>query len=351
MHRIGCVSYLNAKPLIFGLEQQPDIQLDLEVPAKLLDGLLAQRFEVALLPVIDYQRMENLALLPAGGIGSEDETLTVRIFSSRPIEQIRTLSCDIESHTSVALARIILQESFGIHPEFVPSPNADAQLLIGDKVIARMQTEMQKPEELSPSPCTQGEGRGGGEPMQNAECRMQNENQETTLDSAFCIHHSAFSDNPLPTPPPVRLCSPQAEYKGRELPEAATAKNSSSFIVHRSSFQLDLGSAWRKLTGLPFLFACWTARQDASLGDLPQRLLAARKRGMENIPKIVQRDAIPLGWPAEVARKYLTEHLSYEVSPRQIQAVELFHQLAARHGLIPAARPLEILSFNAEETL
>ncbi|HEY1686802.1 MAG TPA: menaquinone biosynthesis protein [Tepidisphaeraceae bacterium] len=273
MHRIGCVSYLNAKPLIFGLEQQPDIQLDLEVPAKLLDGLLAKRFEVALLPVIDYQRMENLALLPAGGIGSEDETLTVRIFSTVPIEQIRSLSCDIESHTSVALARIILQESFGIHPEFVASTAADAELLIGDKVIARMQSE-----------------------MQNSQARSK--------------------------------------------------KSKSS-----SAFQLDLGSAWRKLTSLPFLFACWTARRDADLGDVPQRLLAARKRGMENIPRIVQRDAIPLGWPAEVARKYLTEHLSYEVSPRQIQAVELFHQLAARHGLIPSPRPLEIWPFNVNGTL
>jgi chorismate dehydratase len=261
MYRIGCVSYLNAKPLVFGLDADPEIDLQLDVPARLLDGLIHERFDVALLPTIDYQRMENLALLPVGGIGSEDQTLTVRIFSKVPMAEIRTLSCDAESHTSVALARIILSEAFHIHPEFVSSDTADARLLIGDKVITGIP----------------GRGRPG---------------------SADFPH------------------------------------------------ELDLGSAWRKLTGLPFLFACWTARHDANLDDLPDRLLAARQRGLANIPIILQRDAAPRGWPPETARKYLTEHLSYEVGPRQLQAVRLFHDLAARHGLIPASRPLTILPFR-----
>jgi chorismate dehydratase len=258
MFRIGCVSYLNAKPLIFGLDADPEIDLQLDVPARLLDGLIHDRFDVALLPTIDYQRMENLALLPAGGIGSEDETLTVRIFSKVPIAEIRTLSCDAESHTSVALARIILSEAFHIHPEFVSSETADARLLIGDKVI---------------------------------------------LQASINFLHD-----------------------------------------------LDLGSAWRKLTSLPFLFACWTTRQNANLGDLPDRLLAARQRGLANIQTILERDASPRGWPSEIARKYLTQNLSYEVGPRQLEAVRLFHALAARHGLIPSPRPLSVLPLRSSSS-
>jgi chorismate dehydratase len=273
MYRIGCVSYLNAKPLIFGLESDPDIDLQLDVPSRLLDGLIQNRFDVALLPVIDYQRMDHLALLPAGGIGSEDETLTVRIFSKVPIPEIRTLSCDPDSHTSVALARIILEESFHIRPEFTNTATADAHLLIGDKVITES---------------------------------MQNENQITGSDSAFCIHHSAF--------------------------------------------QLDLGSAWKKLTNLPFLFACWTARRDTDLGNLPHRLLTARQRGLDNIETIIRRDALPRGWPADIARKYLTDHLSYEVGPRQLESVRLFHDLASRHALIPAPRPLSIMPLPSNST-
>ena len=138
--RIGSVSYLNARPLIYGLEDRRDVTLTLEVPSRLLDGLREDRFDVALLPVIDYQRLEGLTVIPAGGIGSDGETLTVRIFSRVPIERVRTLACDGDSHTSVALARVILSRQYGLRPEFRDLSRAsdaidEARLLIGDKVV------------------------------------------------------------------------------------------------------------------------------------------------------------------------------------------------------------------------
>ncbi len=141
--RIGSVSYLNAKPLIYGLDETDDLRLTLDVPSRLIDGLRDRRFDVALLPVIDYQRFPGLRLLTAGGIGCDGPTLTVRIFSKVPIEQIRVLACDTDSHTSVALARIVLAETINLTPEFTelrhdePAArlNAQAMLLIGDKVV------------------------------------------------------------------------------------------------------------------------------------------------------------------------------------------------------------------------
>src|SRR5258706_15074047 len=89
--RLGSVSYLNAKPLIYGLEHDDSVRLRLEVPSRLLAGLREKRFDVALLPVIDYQRLDGLCLVPSRGIGCDGPTLTVRIFSKRPVEQIPTL--------------------------------------------------------------------------------------------------------------------------------------------------------------------------------------------------------------------------------------------------------------------
>jgi chorismate dehydratase len=138
---IGSVSFLNAKPLIEGLETDPRVRLHLEVPSRLLAGLQEKRFDVALLPVIDYQRLPGLRLIPAGGIGCDGPTLTVRIFSRFPLKEIRTLLCDTDSHTSVALARVILAEQYGVRPELVDLSNKSAadpslpRLLIGDKVI------------------------------------------------------------------------------------------------------------------------------------------------------------------------------------------------------------------------
>src|SRR3954466_9912995 len=141
--RVGSVSFLNAKPLIDGLDAAPDVALSLAVPSALLGGLRRGELDVALLPVIDYQRMEGLRVVPRGGIGCDGETLTVRIFSKVPVEEIRTLACDTDSHTSVALARIILAERYQLHPKFIDlsrdtASTCEARLLIGDKVVCDM---------------------------------------------------------------------------------------------------------------------------------------------------------------------------------------------------------------------
>jgi chorismate dehydratase len=251
--RIASVSYLNSKPLIYGLDGAPGIELTLDVPARLIDGLVEGRSDVALLPTIDYQRHDGLLIVPSGGIGCDGPTLTVRIFSKRPISETRMLACDTESHTSVALARIIFAEHFGIHPEFTDLNRSSAQtrLLIGDKVV-----------------CEEPEG---------------------------------------------------------------------------FDYQLDLGQAWKEMTGMPFVFAVWVARAGTVLGHLPHRLEEAKRNGLAHVDELVQRYAVPRGWPADLARQYMTSNLKYDIGEPQIRAIERFHELAARHGLIASpARPLVV---------
>src|SRR5687768_8645350 len=95
--RIGSVSFLNARPLSAGLEKDASVALQLEDPSKLLQRLREHGYETALLPVLDYQRLEGLRIVPAGGIGSDGQPLTVRIFSRCPFDQIRSLACDPDS--------------------------------------------------------------------------------------------------------------------------------------------------------------------------------------------------------------------------------------------------------------
>lgn len=254
--RVGSVSFLNAKPLIYGLDEVDGVDLMLDVPSRLLDGMREGRLDVALLPVIDYQRLDGARLLCSGGIGCDGPTLTVRIFSPIPIERIETLACDTDSHTSVALARILLAEVYGVRPEFVPLADRathapPALLLIGDKVI-------------------------------------------------------------------------------RDEPAGF-------------AYQLDLGEAWKRWTGLPFVFAAWVARPGVDLRDLPATLDQCRREGLANIERIVSRHAEPHGWPVDIARRYLTEYLHFEIGPRQLDAIRRFHQLAAKHGVIPQPHALEIV--------
>ena len=79
--RVGSVSFLNAKPLIHGLETAEDLELSLAVPSRLLEGLRTGALDVALLPVIDYQRMDGLCIVPSGGIGCDTSAKSGLIFS------------------------------------------------------------------------------------------------------------------------------------------------------------------------------------------------------------------------------------------------------------------------------
>jgi chorismate dehydratase len=118
--RIAAVSFINTVPLIAGLEKEPSVELTKAVPSSLLTSLKNRAADVALIPSIDYQLAKfDLRIIGAGAIGSLNQSLTVRLFSKKPIEQIKTLSCDTDSHTSVILARIVLKELYGIAPEIV----------------------------------------------------------------------------------------------------------------------------------------------------------------------------------------------------------------------------------------
>lgn len=141
--RLGAVSYLNTLPLISGLDRVPGVEVVTDVPSRLADRLVAGETDLSLCSVIDQQRSSvPLELVPAGQIGCEGETRTVALFSRRSPETLETVACDVESHTSVALLRVLLAERHGVRPEFVPFREADeagdelpdAVLLIGDKV-------------------------------------------------------------------------------------------------------------------------------------------------------------------------------------------------------------------------
>ena len=147
--RIGCVSYINSKPLIEGLDEFEGLDIDYRVPAALLEGLENDRMDIALCPVVDYFRSDaDLVIVPSSGIGCAGETYTVRLFSKVAIEDIREVYADTDSHTSVALMRVILAKSFGVVPELVNYKASDktvngkpidhepeTMLLIGDKVV------------------------------------------------------------------------------------------------------------------------------------------------------------------------------------------------------------------------
>lgn len=142
--RLGAVSYLNTKPLVDGLDAQPDLfSLRFDVPAQCAALLHEGRIDLGLIPAIEYLRGEY-RIVPDVAIASDGAVRSVAIFSRVPITQVTTLAMDISSRTSVALTRVLCARHWGIAPKTVPAEpdlramltRADAALVIGDPALS-----------------------------------------------------------------------------------------------------------------------------------------------------------------------------------------------------------------------
>ena len=144
--RIGAVSYLNARPLVFGLEQGLDtsrFELTHDVPSVLASRMAADELDVALLPTIELARIPDLAIFPGLAIGSAGPCRSVLLVAARPLDEIRSISLDPESRTSNALVQVLCREAWGIMPQFTVGPRDldlalaehDAVVRIGDKAL------------------------------------------------------------------------------------------------------------------------------------------------------------------------------------------------------------------------
>jgi chorismate dehydratase len=114
------------------------------VPSKCAALLHEGSIDVGLIPSIEYLRGHDAyRIVPGMGIVSEGPVSSVAMFSSKPVDRIRTIAADTSSRTSNALLQILCYEAFGIDAEFLPMPpdvvammrRCDAALLIGDPAL------------------------------------------------------------------------------------------------------------------------------------------------------------------------------------------------------------------------
>ena len=114
------------------------------VPARCADFLSQSKVEAALIPVIEYQRLSNVSLIPDVCVGSKEEVWSVVLVSrNSELESIKSVALDESSRTSATLIKVIFREFLKLDPEWtVSSPNIeemlsrnDAALMIGDPAM------------------------------------------------------------------------------------------------------------------------------------------------------------------------------------------------------------------------
>jgi predicted solute-binding protein len=140
--RLAGVSYLNAAPLIHGLEADAGFVLERAVPSRVAELLHEGKADVGMIPSIEYAR-GNYAIVPGVAIASRGPVRSVCLFHRGPLEGVRRVALDTSSRASAGLVRVLLHARLGRDPEYVPMApgleamlaEADAALLIGDPAL------------------------------------------------------------------------------------------------------------------------------------------------------------------------------------------------------------------------
>lgn len=247
--KIGCVPYLNARPLLEGLEY-PITEL---VPARLCEEFEKGAFDAALLSSIDVLKLSNFKydtlVVDGVAIASKGAVHSVFLAYTGELVTLTKIQLDPSSHTSNALLQIILGEFYGLKPEYVQLTDSEidnqAMLLIGDPAIT---------------------------------FRQQKISSEVKI--------------------------------------------------------LDLGEAWYRHTGLPFVYALWILRDEFMQKKfLAAALRSAKSLGLSRFTEIAARSPDP-----DFALRYFTEWICFDFGEEEKRGLELFQQLLAKFQLIASGR-------------
>jgi chorismate dehydratase len=291
--RISASSYSNTAPLIWSFlygQNHGKVEIILDTaPARSAELLAQDRVDAALVPVFAYQLIEGARLVPGVCVGARERVRSVCLVTKgEDLEDVRTVALDISSKTSVALTKIIFREFLGFDPQFRDAePNIDAMLADSDCALII-----------------------GDPALSIAKCGMRN--AESGENSS-----------------------------GSKGVSAATRKSSNpkSKIQNPKYRTFDLAETWHKYTGLGFVFAMWMSKKSKVDIDFA----AARDEGLAHINEIASNYESELRLERAELKTYLTENISYSIDDSMRAGMELYFQLAERHGLIARSKQIEFL--------
>jgi chorismate dehydratase len=255
--RVGAVSYLNARPLVRGLERSPerfDVRFDL--PSRCASLLHSGAIDLGLIPSIEYLG-GDYRVVPGIGVVSDGNVASVAMFTRVPVTGIRSIALDTSSRTSVALIKVLCARYYRIAPAFV-SAGPDLAAMIAE------------------------------------------------ADAALLIGEPALL----------------AEYEPLGLEK------------------IDLGAAWKQMTGLPFVYAFWAGARGILTPADVRLLQAARDEGRRESDDVAAQYFAGDPEKQELGAAYLRDCIRYHLGERERAALDRFFALAAAIGAAPPIRPL-----------
>jgi len=146
--KISCVSYLNSKPFIFGIENSlllktGNVELSLDIPSRCAQKLVNNEADIGLVPVACLPLISNYKIISNYCIGAVGKVASVNLYSDVPLTEIEEILLDYQSLTSINLTKILCKNYWKINPKFIDSnsdffdkiKNNTAGVIIGDRTF------------------------------------------------------------------------------------------------------------------------------------------------------------------------------------------------------------------------
>jgi chorismate dehydratase len=162
-----------------------------------------------------------------------------------------------------------------------------------------------------------------------------NSRTSVALTRILSARHWQIAPKLTPSEPDVRAMLARAE--------AALIIGDAALTIDAEALgllKIDLGSAWKAMTGLPFVYAMWSGRDEACGPEHVAELNAARVRGEASLGHIAAVDARGNRALEQQLFRYLSDNLRYGLGEAEIAGLRRFHELAAEQGLAPGLRDL-----------
>jgi chorismate dehydratase len=276
--RIGCVKYLNARPLIRGWPGE----VEFDHPSALCERLANGELDVALVSSFEFLRNPIYRIIDDVSISSDGPVYSVVVAHRDEISKIDAIGLDPASETAVNLLRCLLGE-LGLNPHLKQRSRG---------ILSAGGTD---------SSCGEPVGPAGVSP-------------------AVVKSGSAASAQLLIGDQAIRF----------------RQKHADEFQFW------DLGEQWNKLMGLPFVYALWLIRPEVvAPKQIADRLRGLRDENLGRLNELIAHAVARAADPghAEITLEFLDcyyhKHLQFSFGKAEKEGLRTFAQLCAKRGLLP----------------
>jgi chorismate dehydratase len=290
--RISVVQYLNTLPLVWGFTRgllAGKYDLSFTVPSQCAEALRTGEVDIAIIPAIEYQRIDDLVILPDLAIASKRRVRSLLLISKVPIAEARSIALDRSSRSTQALTKILCARHWKTAPQFREMAPELGEMLAGNDVALLI-----------------------GDPALRVSVAIES--------------------------------SPGFSVESASRPDGAVVCDAAALDVAGGEklYVYDIVEQWRAMTGLSAVLAVWAARPSAATADVVADFHASRAFGLLNLHELCDAASAELRLPAATLHSYLTDNIDFTLDEENRLGLAKYFVEAASLNLIPHAKPVHL---------